>query len=109
MRLPWRTGDADSRDQLAGGPPTVLRQNWRVRPPLVRPASPGKRAIAAPASRDERAPRLIRGSRSQRTTSRRAARDFSFLTEATLCGGVPDARVVIEPVEMLQRPPGFGE
>src|SRR5215207_2222095 len=22
MHLPWRTGDADSRDQLAGGPPT---------------------------------------------------------------------------------------
>jgi hypothetical protein len=34
-----------------------------------RPASPGKRAIAAPAPRDERAPRLMRGSRPQRTRS----------------------------------------
>ena len=35
-------------------------------------ASPGKRAIAASASRDERALRLMRGSRSQRTTPRSA-------------------------------------
>jgi hypothetical protein len=61
------TGDADSRDQHSGGSPTDSPTGLDEGPPRsVRPASPGTRAIAAPASHDERAPRLMRSSRSQR-------------------------------------------
>ena len=90
------TGDADSRDQHSGGSPTdspTGLDEWSVR--SVRPASPGTRAIAAPASHDERAPRLMRSSRSQRTTSRHPAwrgRGLRNSREATVwpcCRGVP--------------------
>jgi len=43
------------------------------------------------------------------TRRRRAARDFSFLTEATLRGGMFDARVDTESVEIGQGPAGLGE